>query len=422
MRRPLLIIFIVLLFIDLIHINLKSIDVSKDNEIVIVEGLVKGKVEKQKYDQYKIGKFIVNDYGKKKSLQIGQIVKIKGRYKSLDNMKFKDFDYGRYIRSTGYEAIIYVDKCEVINSNYLYISIGKVKKYIKDTLRYLYKDKSDFINSIILGSSEYLSTEEKDMFMRTGTSHIIAISGLHTGLICSMIAFIIRGINNIYKLILLFIIIFLYSIMVGSSPSIVRSLLFTMIMYTAIFLDRKRDGISTLSLIGIFFIINNPYIIYNASFQLSFLATLSIIYFCSYVNDIFKNRLISVTISANILTIPIIYYSFNGIPILSILGNMIIVPCIGIIIYLSIASVAMFRINLYLAKLVAYFNKEVINIIYYFLDKISILSFSYIEVDNPKFYCVVIYYIILFSYMIYKELKTMKEQENELQGYYKECQ
>ena len=54
-------------------------------------------------------------------------------------------------------------------------------------------------------------------------------------------------------------------------------------------------------------------------------------------------------------------------------------------------------------------------------SKISTFNFAYIEIDNPKLYYVIIYYIILFSYMIYNELKIMKEQENELQGYYKKC-
>ena len=181
------------------------------------------------------------------------------------------------------------------------------------------------------------------------------------------------------------------------------------------------DGVSTLSLIGIFLIINNPYIIYNISFQLSFLATLSIIYFYGYINQIFKISLVSLTISANILTVPLIYYNFKGIPLFTIVSNMIIVPFMGVIIYLSVASIIIFKINLWVAKLIAYFNKYIIDIIYYLLNKISIFNFAYIEIDNPKLYYVITYYIILFSYMTYNELKIMKEQENELQGYYKKC-
>ena len=420
MRRPLLVMCIILLFISFIYTKNKEVnDKFRENEIVVVKGVVKDKIEKEKYNQYKIGDFLVNDYSKKKNISIGNIVKLNGKYKSLDNMKFEDFDYGKYIRSIGYEGLIYIDKYEVLNNNSIYLFIGYIKEYLKDTFRYLYKEKSDFINSIILGKKEYLSKEENEMFTRTGTSHIIAISGLHTGLLCGMIAFLLCGINRYYKLLILFVLMVLYSLIVGLSPSIIRSILFVVILYLSIFLDRKRDGISTLSLIGIFLMINNPYIIYNISFQLSFLATLSIIYFYSYINNIFKVSLVSLTISANILTIPLVYYNFKGISLLSILSNMIIVPFMGIIIYLSVMSIIVFRINLWFAKLIAYFNKYIISTIYYLLDNISKVKFAYIEVDNPKLSFVIIYYIILFSYMIYNELKIIKEQENELQGYYK---
>ena len=72
--------------------------------------------------------------------------------------------------------------------------------------------------------------------------------------------------------------------------------MFIIILYLSFFLDRKDDKISTLSFIGILLVINNPYIIYNISFQLSFLATLSIIYFYGYINNKlkYKNNLINI--------------------------------------------------------------------------------------------------------------------------------
>ena len=295
-----------------------------------------------------------------------------------------------------------------------------MKNYIRDTFRYLYKDSSDFINSLILGQKDDLSKEEKDMFSRTGTSHVIAISGLHTGILCTMIAVIIRGINRFYKLIIITLFMILYCIIVGFSPSISRAIAFMIIMYLAIFIDRKRDGISTLSLIGTLLIINNPYIIYNTSFQLSFLATLSIIYFYKIISRYLKSSIISVSIAANILTMPVVYYTFKGIPILFILGNIIVIPVISIIMSLSIISIILFEISIFLSKILAYLNKSIIIMVYYLLEKLSAMELAYIEVNNPKLFYVTFYYILIFSYMIYRELRIMKEQENGLQGYYKE--
>lgn len=419
MRRPLLIIFIFILIYSFIYTKNRSFDKYHENDILSIKGVIKDKKEKEKYNEYTIDKFLVRDYNKNNNILIGDILNTKGKYKSLDNMVFDDFNYGRYIKSIGLDGIIYMESYDIVGQSFLYKNIGRLKIYISDTSRYLYKKNSDFINSILLGQRENLSKEQNDIFQRSGTSHIIAISGLHTGILCAIISFLIGGINKFYKLLILFIIINIYMLMVGASPSIVRSIYFITILYLSIFLDKKVDGISTLSIVGIFLVINNPYIIYNTSFQLSFLATLSIIYFYSYINRILKISIISLTISANILTLPIIYYNFKGISIISIIGNLIVVPFIGIIMYLSIISIFLFNLNIEISKFIAKINYIIVNIIYYLLEKISDLYFVYIEIENPKIYYVIIYYIIIFSYMIYKEKTVIEEQKNELQGYYK---
>lgn len=421
MRRPFLIIFIILLIVSFIYtntnININEMDY--DNEDIEIVGIVKYKKEKEIYDEYTVGNFIVRDYTKNKEINVGSEIKLKGNFKELSTMSYEDFDYGRYLRSIGYEGLIYLKDYCIVDNNLMYEYIYTLKSYISNTIRYLYKINSDFINSMILGQKEDLSQDEKLMFTRTGTSHIIAISGLHTGILSGLIIFTIGRINNVYKLIVLSIIMFIYSAMVGNSPSIIRSIMFMISIYLSFFLDRKIDKISTLSFIGILFLIYNPYIIYNISFQLSFLATLSIIYFYGYINNKLKVKVISLTLSANILTLPIIYYNFKGIPVVSILGNIIIVPFVEIIIYLAILSLILFEINVHISSIVVYINRSILEIIYLLLEKISNLDFAYITVEEPKLYYVIIYYILVFLYMIYKQAKTIKEQSHELQGYYK---
>lgn len=419
MRRPFLIIFIILLIVSFIYTNTNAINTDYGNEDIEIIGIVKYKKEKERYNEYIVGKFVVRDYTKYKKIKVGSEIKLTGKFKDLNKMSYESFDYGRYLRSMGYKGLIYLKDYSIVGNNLMYEYIYKVKSYISNTIRYLYKTNSDFINSMILGQKDDLSQNEKLMFTRTGTSHIIAISGLHTGILSGLIIFMMGKINKIYKLIVLSTMMFIYSAMVGNSPSIIRAIMFMISLYLSFFLDRKMDKISTLSFIGILFVINNPYIIYNISFQLSFLATLSIIYFYGYINNKLNIKIISLTLSANILTIPIIYYNFEGIPLVSILGNIIIVPFVGIIIYLAILSLILFNINIYISSIVVYINRFILETIYVLLEKISNLDFAYIAIEEPKLYYVIIYYIVVFLYMIYKEAKTIKEQSHELQGYYK---
>ena len=419
MRRPFLIIFIILLIVSFIYTNTNAINTDYGNEDIEIIGIVKYKKEKERYNEYIVGKFVVRDYTKYKKIKVGSEIKLTGKFKDLNKMSYESFDYGRYLRSMGYKGLIYLKDYSIVGNNLMYEYIYKAKSYISNTIRYLYKTNSDFINSMMLGQKDDLSQNEKLMFTRTGTSHIIAISGLHTGILSGLIIFMMGKINKIYKLIVLSTMMFIYSAMVGNSPSIIRAIMFMISLYLSFFLDRKMDKISTLSFIGILFVINNPYIIYNISFQLSFLATLSIIYFYGYINNKLNIKIISLTLSANILTIPIIYYNFEGIPLVSILGNIIIVPFVGIIIYLAILSLILFNINIYISSIVVYINRFILETIYVLLERISNLDFAYIAIEEPKLYYVIIYYIVVFLYMIYKEAKTIKEQSHELQGYYK---
>ena len=419
MRRPFLIIFIILLIVSFIYTNTNAINTDYGNEDIEIIGIVKYKKEKERYNEYIVGKFVVRDYTKYKKIKVGSEIKLTGKFKDLNKMSYESFDYGRYLRSMGYKGLIYLKDYSIVGNNLMYEYIYKAKSYISNTIRYLYKTNSDFINSMMLGQKDDLSQNEKLMFTRTGTSHIIAISGLHTGILSGLIIFMMGKINKIYKLIVLSTMMFIYSAMVGNSPSIIRAIMFMISLYLSFFLDRKMDKISTLSFIGILFVINNPYIIYNISFQLSFLATLSIIYFYGYINNKLNIKIISLTLSANILTIPIIYYNFEGIPLVSILGNIIIVPFVGIIIYLAMLSLILFNINIYISSIVVHINRFILETIYVLLERISNLDFAYIAIEEPKLYYVIIYYIVVFLYMIYKEAKTIKEQSHELQGYYK---
>ena len=224
------------------------------------------KKEKERYNEYIVGKFVVRDYTKYKKIKVGSEIKLTGKFKDLNKMSYESFDYGRYLRSMGYKGLIYLKDYSIVGNNLMYEYIYKAKSYISNTIRYLYKTNSDFINSMMLGQKDDLSQNEKLMFTRTGTSHIIAISGLHTGILSGLIIFMMGKINKIYKLIVLSTMMFIYSAMVGNSPSIIRAIMFMISLYLSFFLDRKMDKISTLSFIGILFVINNPYIIYNISF------------------------------------------------------------------------------------------------------------------------------------------------------------
>ena len=167
-------------------------------------------------------------------------------------------------------------------------------------------------------------------------------------------------------------------------------------------------------------IISNLYVIYNTGFQLSFLATLSILYFYPIIKEKVGISSIALTISANILTLPIIVYVFDGISLLSIVANVLAVPFVSVVVYIDILSLLIMKLNVFLAEIIAFINSIIIDLIYFILDFVDRIWFSYIEFDKLGFSFILIYYIIIFLGMKFYEMKVIREQKNGLQGYYYE--
>lgn len=420
MRRPLLIVFCLLLIISL-FITKNNYDISSDNnKYVYIEGVVKSKKDNNRYNEYIVGEYLVRDYSKKYNLPIGYNTRVNGKLKDCLDLKFDDFDYGTYLKSCGYKGLIYLNSYEVLDRDNLYYVTSNTKKKISNTVRYLYKDKSDFLNSILIGEKEFIDKDTKEVFSKVGVSHILALSGFHVSILITMIGFSVGGVNRVYKLVILSIALYLYAVMVLESPSIIRAVFYSIISYSSIFIFKRSDGISSLSLIGAFLVIDNPYVIYNISFQLSFLATLSIIYFYGYIKNKIKFKTIALTISANILTIPVVYWNFKTVSLVTVISNLIVMSVISIIIYICIISVVIFPLSLTLSRILVLINCFIIDSIILSLEFLYNLNISYIEFQEPNMVIVITYYIIVIGYMVFKEIKTVKEQENGLQGYHQE--
>ena len=420
MRRPLLLVFFIVIIISLIITNLENENEYETNKLITVEGLIFEKVTKEKYTQYKLDNYLIKDYSKKVNINPGSVVKVTGKFKNYKDLKFEDFDYGRYLKSQGYEGTIDIKYYNVVKNNLFYSKLFNLKDKISKSIKYLYKDKSKFINSILIGEKENLDEDIKEIFSKTGVSHILALSGLHVSILILVIGCSLGKINRLYKLLIISIILWLYSIMVGQSPSIIRAIVCSIISYLSIFIHERADGVSSLSFIGTILVVSNPYIIYNISFQLSFLATLSIIYFYGYINSKIKFKLIALTLAANILTIPIVYLHFKNISLVSVISNVVVVPFLSIIIYISIISVIILPMSFTLSKFMVIINIFIIDKINTILEVLYDLKFSYIEFEESNKFIVIIYYILVGIYMIYKEKKTIKEQKNGLQGYHQE--
>lgn len=419
MRRPIFIIFAISILFSFFYTNnYKDNLYNLENNRVTIKGTVKEAHYKEKYNEYRVGKFLVRDFNKKEDIPLGYKVSVNGKFNCLDNLILDEFNYGRYLRSIGYSGILNLEDFSIEDeSKSIYYFSNKSRKGIEERLTNIFKTYSSFCSALILGTKTDIDKETLDSFSKTGTAHIIALSGFNVGIIIAMLSFLMRGINKLYKFIVISILLIFYSFIGNLTPSIIRASVFAIIMYTSLFIEREYDAICALSFVGTFFIIQNPFVVYSISFQLSFLATLSIIYFYNIIDKYLKYPLVSLTLSATILTWPIIYYNFKIFSIISLIANILVVPAIGIITNLILICLFVSLTNLKLTLIISKISIILIEYIFLVVNYLASIKFAYVEFQNVNLKIVIIYYILLICCIIYREIKIVKEQKNGVQGY-----
>lgn len=419
MRRPIVLILMISTIVSLIYTkSYKDEFCDIQDKYICVEGIVKKAIYKEYYYEYTVENFLIRDFNKIKKVNIGESVYVKGIFKSSYNMVIDDFNYGIYLKSKGIDGIVNSKYIKLNNSHNIYSYIKNLRTSLENSTEDIFAQNSSFVNALILGNQSKLDENIKEAFSKVGVSHIIALSGLHIGIVICIITLIIGRINNLVKFSIIIVFICVYSIIVGFRGSMFRACIFSFIIYLSVFIQREYDGISTLSFVGIVLLIINPFIIYDIGVQLSFLATLSIIYFYRRIDKHIKCPIVSTTLSASILTIPIVYFKFKIISNIFLASNILIVPTIGILIGLIFMCIIFYYINfsviyIILSKVVSYIIFYIKSIVFY----LSSIKHSYIEFETVSLKLVVLYYILLMAYMIYNERKTVKEQLNEVRGY-----
>lgn len=259
----------------------------------------------------------------------------------------------------------------------------------------MYKSNSDILNVIVLGDKRGINYELKAIFSETGTSHILAISGLHIGIIVMIFVIMVGKITSLRKLIIVSVFMYLYFCLVGGGASIYRAMIMLIVYYISVFIDERYDIVNIASLIATYMIIDNNFIIYNMSFQLSFLSIISIGLFVKYVKKYISSNVISLTLASNILIVPIITYVFGSFSFVSIIGNLVALPLLSVIILLDFISIALYGIFFGLSVTTASVNDFFIDNVVFFLDKIGNYGINSLYIDKGNICFIVIYYYIV---------------------------
>ncbi len=318
--------------------------------------------------------------------------------------------YELYLKSRGLEYILNINAgdAEIINPDFKYMDIYqnsyKTKLYLEDFLdSTLDFENSDILKSIIFGNQGYLSKDKLDIFSKSGTAHIMAVSGLHIGLMVIIIDKFLKliKIGKNKRICLTIVVIVFYGYMVYFPVSIMRAGLMYLLYIIAYFLHRRYDSINALFFIGFILLIYRPVTIFSVSFQLSFIATLSILVLGPVLNKKLNKVLgpisspVSVTLAAQIGTLPVMAYHFGQVSLISFITNLLIIPIISPMLSIAFVSILIGIISFKLGFLINRITNHLLNYINWITEKCVMIPYGSLEVDGTGFIHIFCYYVVL---------------------------
>ncbi len=402
-----------------------------------------------KYDNNKfILNIYTNNYNTERiskeflSYKYGDILQLSGKItipSKLNNPY--EFDYKKYLNSNNIVGVISTYNVTNINNvtgNIIYNFAYKIKNEVSQKVDSdMPKDVAGLFKSIIYGDDVNLTDEVKNNFDKNGILHLIAVSGSHLAILVSLIKLFEDKFNKNVHLIITILVIIIFCVMTSLSLSVIRAGI--MVVLSIVFKYINKN-ISTLKRILISFLIifvYNPYCIYSTGMLLSYIAIISIsiyyeqvksyfdimlkrLFYKKYYNRVKFNKLklkdyiyvilskifsmLYISISVNILLIPIQVYYFGKFEITSIISNIIIVPITMFQGILGFITLFLFWVP-YLSSILFSANSLLLNIVIYVSKFVANLNLPAICFPRLNIIYILLYYLILLYYNYSKYIK-----------------
>ncbi|MCF8358180.1 MAG: ComEC/Rec2 family competence protein [Prolixibacteraceae bacterium] len=359
----------------------------------------------------------VSDSVSNSKLEPGSGITFRAKFYEIStNYNPGEFNYKRFMKRKGIRFQTYLHK-EIKTVPNARFSLKTKALKIRSQLLELYReygisgDEFSVLAALTLGDKHYLDNEIKDSFAASGAMHVLAVSGLHVGIIYLIIVFLFRPLKRIKQIRLIKILIIIgllwgYAFITGLSPSVLRSCTMFSFIVIGENLKRRSNIYNTLAVSAFVIMLINPNIVFEVGFQLSYMAVFSIVFFQPRLANLLrpKNRLLkylwelfTVSVAAQLGTSLISIYYFHQFPTYFWLSNFIVIPAAGILLYLAVSFFIFSFLPLIpaLIAMVLQFVTGILNGAVGFIESLPASTISGLWISPTT---IIICYLILFFF------------------------
>ncbi len=415
----------------------KSSKNQKSKKVITIKKVLKPTMFYDKYEaeilqvnnQITLGKILVNLERDSSNviLNVGDTFIVNSGLKEIKKpLNPYEFNYKNYLKNQQINHQIIISERELFSIAKTNITlkniVAKIRiKIIKSLKKYGFKnDELAVVNALILGQRQDISESLLESYTGAGAIHILAVSGLHIGIILMLLTFIFKPISyfkhgKTLTAVIIILLLWMYAIIAGLSPSVVRAVAMFTAITIGMYLNRPSNVYNSLIISMFFLLLFHPFYLFEVGFQLSYLAVFFIVWiqpklFNIWISKVWILRkiwqLFTVSIAAQIGVLPLSLYYFHQFPSLFFISNLVIIPFLGVILIVGVIIIVCAILNI-LPSIVGDFYILIIQKMNFFVSWIAHQETFLFKNIPFSFSAMLASYLVIILFVKWQEKKSV---------------
>lgn len=328
------------------------------------------------------------------------------------------FDFKNYMYKQQVYHQVFLNEnnsLKILPKKTLYGIAANIRNKINNTLvkRSVSKENLSIINALLLGQRQAISKDTYKSFTESGAIHILAISGLHIGLLMLLLGILFKPLSYFKsgkKLIpiLIIILLWIYAFITGMSASVMRAVTMFSLVTVAMYSNRVTNTYNTLVISAFLLLLFNPFYVFDIGFQLSYSAVFGIVWIKPLFDTIWKPKyylprklwdVFTVTLAAQFGILPLSLFYFHQFPGLFFISNMVIIPLLGILLGIGILTLVFAYFGWIPSLLFEVFEMCIASLVSFvqFISSKELFVFTKIPFNGLNLIC---WYVFIISFIL----------------------
>lgn len=332
------------------------------------------------------------------------------------------FDYSKYLELKQVYHQIYLDPSELLLLSDSKTSVYGFADQLRTTINQRlitagFKDDTlSIINALLLGQRQTIDKSIYNNYVNSGTIHILAVSGLHVGILLLILNVLFRPLlyfkfGNYLRPLIIVILLWAFAIIAGLSPSVTRAVTMFSIISIGMHLKRPANIYNTLAVSAFFILLVKPTFLFEVGFQMSYLAVIGIVSIQPILYKLWKPKywildkpwqIFTVTLAAQFGVVPISLFYFHQFPGLFFISNLVVIPFLGLILGFGLLVIALALMNMLHSSIVTAYSFIIDSLNGFIAWIAKFEDFLFRDIPFTILQVVLSYFIIVALVQVYK--------------------